>query len=192
MQSSTAARVVEFGLAILTIVIRIASHLGSAFNFNSVGALGLFGGARLKSWQAYAAPIAVMVVTDLGLAVIKGDEYGLLHPSRIWVYGCFLLYVVIGRTVIGDSKNPFVIVAASLLGTAQFFLITNFCEWLVQPVYSRDIWGLIDSYWSAILFLKFSLAADLIFAPAAFLAHHFLTRDVSIAEESLHTASAGR
>lgn len=176
MQSSTAARVVSYSLAALTVAIRIGSNLVAAFNFVPVGALGLFGGSRLRSWQAYALPIATMVATDLGLAILKGSEYNLTHPSRIWVYGSYLIYVMIGRFLIADSKNPFVIGSATLLGALQFFLITNFCEWLVQPMYSGSFAGLLDSYWAAIPFSYNTFAADLIFTPLAFFASAMLTR----------------
>jgi hypothetical protein len=188
MQSTMAARVVAFGLAAMTVGVRVASNFASAFNFNPVGALGIFGGSRLKSWQAYVLPIAVMIATDLILATFKGDEYGLLHPSRIWVYGCYLIYVLLGRFVVGDSKSPYRIGSATVLGAAQFFLITNFCEWIVRPEYTADIWGLLASYRNAIPFSLNTLAGDLIFTPLAFAAHAYLTRDAIVTEESLTAA----
>src|SRR6185295_6092206 len=107
MQSSTAARIVEFGLAGLAVVARLASPLLGSFNFNPVGALCLFGGARLKSWLAYVVPLALMIGTDVALAVLKSDaEFGLFDPSRLWVYSCYALYILIGRYIVGDSKSP--------------------------------------------------------------------------------------
>src|SRR4051794_15214605 len=102
MQSSMAARVVSLVLTALAVVMRLATNVLGAFNFNPIGALGLFGGARLKSWQAYLLPLGLMVGTDLALAVYKGDaEYGLFDMSRLWVYGCYAIYVLIGRLVVG-------------------------------------------------------------------------------------------
>jgi hypothetical protein len=179
MQSATAARIVTMGLAVLTAVLRVSANLAGAFNFNPAGAVGLFGGSRLKSWQAFAIPLALMVATDLALAAITNNpEYGLLHPSRVWVYASFLVYVVIGRYVIGDSKNPAVILGGSALGAAQFFLITNFFEWLRMPeYYSRDVWGLLNSYYQAIPFSLNTLAGDMIFTPLAFVSHALISRE---------------
>jgi hypothetical protein len=193
MQSATAARVVAFGLTALAIVIRLATNVLGAFNFNPIGALGLFGGARLKTWQAYVLPLGLMVGTDLALAVYKGDpEYGLLDASRLWVYGCYAIYVLIGRFVIGDGKSPYLIAAATIGGAAQFFLITNFCEWLRLPeLYSRDFSGLLASYIAALPFCLNSLVGDAVFTPLAFGAHILLTSDAKPALEEQLTAARG-
>ena len=170
MQSTTAARVVAIGLTALAVVVRLASNFLGVFNFGAIGAMGLFGGARLKWWQAYLLPLGLMVGTDLALAVYKGDSmYGLLHVSRIWVYGCFAVYVLIGQFAIGESKSPYRTGAATLLGAAQFYLITNFCEWLWLPNnYPQTIWGLLSSYAAGIPFFGNTLAGDAIFTSAAF------------------------
>ncbi len=193
MQSTAAARVVAIGLAALAVVIRLASNFFGAFNFNPIGAVGLFGGARLKSWQAYVLPLGLMVGTDLILTLVKNDaDYGLLHPSRIWVYGCYGLYVLIGRYLIGESKSPFRIGAATLIGAGQFFLITNFCEWLRMPeLYSRDLSGLMASYFAAVPFCLNTLAGDLIFTPAAFGLHALLSRAATPALDEQLTPARG-
>ena len=46
---------------ILGALIRVTQHL----NFAPVGAMSLFAGARLRGWQAYALPLALMAITDL-------------------------------------------------------------------------------------------------------------------------------
>jgi hypothetical protein len=191
MQSSTAARVVAIGLTVIAIVIRLASNVLGAFNFNPIGALGLFGGARLKSWQAYVLPLGLMVGTDMILAVVKADaEYGLLHPSRLWVYGCYALYVLIGRFVVADHSDAYLVAGATVLGAAQFFLITNFFEWLRMPeLYARDFWGLMDSYYRAVPFCLNTLAGDVIFTPLAFGVHAFLTGEAKPARDEQWTAA---
>jgi hypothetical protein len=193
MQSSTAARVVAFGLTAFAVVMRLTVNVLGVFNFNSVGAIGLFGGARLKSWQAYILPLGLMVGTDLCLAFLKADpEYGLFDASRVWVYGCFAIYVLIGRFMVGDSKSPLLIAAATGLGAAQFFLITNFCEWLRMPeVYTRDFAGLLTSYAAALPFCWNSLAGDAIFTPLAFGAHALLTRESKPALDEPLAAARG-
>lgn len=126
----------------------------ATYNFTPVGALGLFGGAKLRSWHAFALPIAVMVVTDLALWGITGQlMYSPFHLSRVYVYGSLLLYVVIGKALV-KTNSPGRILAASLLGSIQFFLLTNFCDWLFQPLmivpeawrYARDLGGLVTCY----------------------------------------------
>ena len=48
------------GITVLAGMARMVQHL----NFAPVGALSLFAGARMRGWQAYALPIALMAVTD--------------------------------------------------------------------------------------------------------------------------------
>jgi hypothetical protein len=193
MRSTIAARIITVALAVVTVFLRISVNPAWAFNFNPAGAVGLFGGARLKSWQAFAIPLAMMVGTDVALQFITANpEYGVLHPSRVWVYGCYILYVVIGRFVIGDSKNPLIIAGGTLVGAAQFYLITNFFEWLRMPeLYTRDLNGLMTSYINAIPFSLNTLAGDLIFTPLAFVAHAMMTREPTCIADERFTAARG-
>ena len=97
-------------------------------NFTPVGALGLFGGARLRSWWAYLLPIGVMAVSDLLLVAIHGRNYTPFDP---WVYGCFLVTVLCGRLFLrngGAGRIATVSVAVSVL----FFLVTNFGVWFAD------------------------------------------------------------
>jgi hypothetical protein len=121
----------ENGLA-QTCVVGMAVAAGLArlirypMNFTPVGAIALFGGARLRSWQAYVLPLVVMAVSDLLLWAIHGINYTPFDP---WVYGCFLLTVLWGRLFLrkGGAGR---IAAVSVLVSVQFFLVTNFGVWL--------------------------------------------------------------
>src|SRR3972149_2083691 len=79
------------GLTVLGGLARLIPHPA---NFTPVGALGLFAGARLAGWQAYAVPLALMAVTD----PIIGAIYGFPAYSfvTIAIYASFLINVAIG------------------------------------------------------------------------------------------------
>ncbi len=169
--------------------LRLLFNFFQMFNFNPMGAIGIFGGARLRSWQAFAVPLSIMVATDILLTVfIRDQRYSLTDPSRPFVYGSYLIYVLIGRFVIGASNKPVVIAAGSLLGAAQFFLITNFQAWLTYDhLYSRDLAGLAACYLAAIPFVKYTLLSDLVFTPTIFALHAWATKpsaEVALAGES--------
>src|SRR2546426_1032106 len=117
---------------ILAAILRIVPHPP---NFSGVGALGLFGGARLRAWQAYALPLGIMILSDLSLWVLTGFDYkySLAHFSRVFVYASFMIYVLIGRWL-RDIDSLASITLAATVGGVQFFLLTNFCEWLFQPL----------------------------------------------------------
>lgn len=146
------------------------------YNFAPVGALGLFGGARLRSWVAFGLPLAVMVLTDLCLWALKGPDYSPLHMSRGIVYPCFLLYVALGRWI-GSSNNPLRIGSACLLGSLGFFVITNFADWLIlSDRYARDLSGLVECYVAAIPFHRGTLTSDVLFTAVFFGIHAALVR----------------
>jgi hypothetical protein len=155
------------------------------FNFTPVGGLSVFAGARLRSWQAFALPLAIMVFTDTILWIISGFNslYSPLHESRPWVYGSFLVYVLIGRALV-RTESPWWIGAATILGSLQFFLITNFSAWLVLPeYYGRDFSGLMECYVAGLPFYPWTLLGDLGFAAILFGAHAWLTRPAQPAEQ---------
>ena len=119
-------------LAVAAGLLRLVPH---PFNLTPLGALGLFGGARLRSWHAFVLPLAVMAASDLLLwAVLR------YPPFNPVVYASFLVYVLLGRTLC-RTASPWRIGAAAVLGSAQFFLITNFSVWLGGSVDPQSIPG---------------------------------------------------
>lgn len=164
-------------MAVVAGLIRLVPH---PMNFTPVGALGLFGGARLRSWWAYALPLTVMAVTDLLLwAIIGHRDFSLLkYAFDLWVYASFLLAVLWGRLFLrrgGIGR----LAAVSALVSVQFFLVTNFGVWLSASVdpqtlpdgaavvfqdnpkfpapvplqYARNVSGLIGCYVAALPFI---------------------------------------
>jgi hypothetical protein len=145
-------------------LIRLVPH---PVNCSPVGALGLFGGARLRFWQALALPLAAMVVTDFGLWMLTGfnPSYSPWHVSRIYVYGSFMLYVPIGRALIRNNSVAR-IAAASLLGSLQFYLITHIGTWATEPavgpaLYTHDLNGLLNCLVAGLPFYQGDLHFDL-------------------------------
>jgi hypothetical protein len=112
------------GLAVAAGLLRLVP-LG---NFAPVGALGLFAGARFRSWRAFLVPLAVMAGSDLLLWKVRGDA-----PFDPWVYASFLIYVLLGRLFL-RLPTPGRIALVSVAASVQFFLITNFGVWLAASV----------------------------------------------------------
>lgn len=159
---------------LLTILLRIVPHPA---NLSPIGAMGIFGGARLRSWQAYLLPLVIMAATDMCLWALHGfdADYSLWHFSRPFVYGSFMLYVLIGRTLV-NTNSPLRIGGASLLGSVQFFFITNFQAWLELPdLYSRDSAGLMQCYIAGLPFAVRTVLGDLVFSALLFGVHELAT-----------------
>jgi hypothetical protein len=137
------ARPVTAGVGgLLVVILRV---LPLPPNLAPAGGLGVFGGARLRLWQALALVLGVMAVSDLLL--LMWQEKAGFDPL---VYASMLLYVLIGRAVCRNGA-AWRAGVASVLGSCQFYLLTNFSAWLqlsAAPVnfYPRSAAGLIQAY----------------------------------------------
>src|ERR1700693_3383330 len=154
MENNTSARnlrLLAIGLLILGALIRVTQH----WNFAPVGALALFAGARLRGWQAYALPLALMAVTD---PLLGG--YSSATPL---VYASFLITVWIGSRL-RKTENPLAIGGAALAGSLQFFLITNFAAFIGFNTYPHTWSGLVSCYAAGIPFFGRTLASDLFYS----------------------------
>ena len=135
-------------------------------NFAPIAALALFGGVYLNKKQALILPILAMVASDI---FIGFDSL----PSRLSVYGCFLLIGVIGLWV-GRHKNMATVISGSLLGSILFYLITNFVFIYSTSLYPHTWQGLVASYINAIPFFRSTLLGDLFFTAVFFGAYELV------------------
>jgi hypothetical protein len=191
--------------AILAAAASFARLIPHPWNFTPVGALGLFGGARLRLWQALTLPLAIMCLTDLATWAKDG-----WLPFNPYVYGSFLVSVLLGR-LLTRTNAPGRIFLCTVAASMQFFLVTNFGVWAAFRVDERmlpagasymmvhdDIYpnptvyyadnprGLAACYWLAAAFSRPEapplgffgnlLAGDLFFSALLFGAHAWLTR----------------
>jgi hypothetical protein len=144
-------------------------------NISPVGALGLFAGGRLRWWLAWVPPVAVMAGTNEVLYRLYGTP-----ASGPWTYAGILGYVLLGRLLAGTT-SPWRIGAVSLLGSLQFFLLTNFGVWFggvghPQAMYPPTPAGLLTCYAMGLPFLGYTVLGDLGFSAVLFGAHAWLTR----------------
>src|SRR5215471_15020181 len=159
------SRPLAIGLMILGALIRVTQH----WNFAPVGAMSLFAGARLRGWQAYALPLALMAITD---PLVGG--YSVATPV---VYASFLISVWIG-TYLRRSENPLAIGGCSLAGSIKFFLLTNL-PWLMPGLYPRGLPGVLASYTAGVPFFWRTLGSDLLYSAVFFGLHAWLSRTMS-------------
>ncbi len=133
------------------------------WNLMPVGALALFAGARLRWPWALALPLATMLVSDLlllgPLAERGHSSFALLTPV---IYGSFLTYALLGRLSRRAAQDA--LLPACLLGSVQFFLVTNFFSWMAGTDYPHTSAGLAECFVAAIPFFKNTLAGDLLYA----------------------------
>ncbi len=92
-RKKTGFQPLAFTLTVAAALLRLVPHPP---NFSPVGGVALFGGAKLRGWQAYLVPLAAMLLTDPIRSWMEGG-YPAYTSFTFVIYGCFLISVVLGR-----------------------------------------------------------------------------------------------
>jgi len=169
-------------MTVLAALLRLAPHPP---NFSPIGSVALFGGARLKGWQAYVVPLLALAITDPIRSRMEGG-YPAYSSGTIIVYASFLISVFLGRTFLRNSNSPLRIATVVFAGSLQFFLITNFFVWFGAHMYPQTLSGLAACYLAALPFYGRTLLGDLFFSAVLFGAYALVSRRL----ESTQTVSA--
>lgn len=145
------------GIVVAAAALRIAPH---PMNFAPIGALALFSGAYFSSKRvAFAVPL---------LSIVAGDVFIGFHKLILWVYASFLFSVAIGF-FLRRKKSVSRIGAATLAGSIQFFLVTNFAMWMSSIGNYPKTWaGLGECYLAALPLFWNTLASDAFYAGLLF------------------------
>ncbi len=177
----------------LTAAVGLLRLFPHPWNVTPIGAASVFGGAKLRWWHALALVLALRAATDIVLQLGADPSAGSYRFFFSWlmfvVYGCTALNVLIGRWLCRDG-SAWRVAAASLLGSAQFFLITNFYCWLscvlkvsdAAPLYPPTLGGLVVCYVAALPFSQWTPLGDLFYCGVLFGAHAMLKRVAPAAE----------
>jgi hypothetical protein len=172
-ETPTITRPLAVVLAIVAGFLRLVPH---PWNMTPVGALGLYSGGRLRSWQAFALPVVMLAVTNICLHFVMNRP--LWFDEMPFIYAAVLLNVLLGRWLC-RSNSVAKIGSAALLGSLQFFLITNTGSWLIgidgnNLPYPKTWTGLIACFTEAIPFYRGTLAGDLFYTFTFFTLDAFL------------------
>lgn len=166
----------QTGIVSLLILLAAMSRLlPHPHNFTPIGAMGLFGAAYFsRKHLAFLIPfiglwISDMVLNNLIYARLYPEFYGegVVWFGSVWVYLAFALIIVLGFVLLRHVK-PTNLLAASLLASVLFFLITNFGSMLADPKYPKSITGLMAAYTAGIPFFWNTLLGDLFFSGVLF------------------------
>ena len=165
-------------LILITAFSRLIPH---NMNFTPVGAIALFGGAYLgRNWKAFLIPVLVIFISDLALYqfVYADAGYSFFYDGIAWVYGSYLLIVLLGAYWI-KKVNVFRVLTGSLGAAVLFFLVTNFGCW-PGTTYTPDFNGLMTCYAAGVPFFKYTLAGDLIYGLVLFGTYALIQNKLSI------------
>lgn len=160
-------------LTVAAALLRLVPHPP---NFAPVGAVALFGGAKLRGWQAYLVPLLAMAVTDPIRSWMEGG-YRAYSWSTLITYASFLISVVLGRVFLRNSATILRIASVAFLGSLQFYLITNFAVWAgAYTLYAHTWAGLIECYVAGLPFFGRTILSDLFYCGILFGAYALLNR----------------
>jgi hypothetical protein len=136
-------------------------------NMTPIAAMALFGGVCFTTRRtAFLVPLAAMYLSDLALGFFIYD-FGWFHWLMPFVYASFAMTVCLGF-LIKHRLTPLTVGGAALIGSVQFFIITNFGVWLVGNLYPKTAAGLLSCYTAAIPFFRNTLAGDAAFTLVLF------------------------
>ena len=179
-QKKSGFQPLAFGLTVAAALLRLIPHPP---NFAPIGAVALFGGAKLKGWQAYVVPLLAMLVTDPIRSLMEGG-YAAYSWFTLVIYSSFLVSVVLGRVFLRQTNSVPRIAGVVFLGSLQFYLITNFAVWAgAQTLYAHSWAGLMECYAAALPFFGRTVLADLFYTGVLFTAYALLNRRFAGAHE---------
>jgi hypothetical protein len=142
---------IVIGMMLLAAFTRLIPH---PWNFTSIMALALFGGAKFKNSSfAIVIPLIVMLITDLFIG---------FYTLMPFVYGCIVVTSLVGMLV-GRKSNPLYVIGGSLASSVLFFMVTNAAVWYHNPQFAQNPAGLFACYNIAVPFFKNQVSGDLFF-----------------------------
>ena len=145
-----------FTMILLAALSRLLPHPP---NFAPITALALFGGVYLDKKFSFIVPIAAMLISDYFIGFYTG---------MAWVYASFVAIGFIGLWL-RNCRGVVNTIGATLLGSALFFLVTNFGVWISSQVsYPHTFAGLVECYVAAIPFFRNTLLGDAVYVGAMF------------------------
>ncbi|MBC7754502.1 MAG: hypothetical protein H7Z71_09715 [Moraxellaceae bacterium] len=149
----------EIGISVALIIIAVISRLiAHQWNFTAMGAVAVIAGFLIIS-----RPLAL--VTVLGSLLIS-DYFLHFHNTMIAVYLGYALMALIG--ILMASSKISRILAASFIGSATFFLVSNLGVWFEGQLYPQTLAGLINCFGMAIPFFRNEMISTLVLAPVLF------------------------
>ena len=164
---------VIMGLILTAVIVRVA--MAGIPNVSPITALALFSGAYLADRKlALLVPLVAMLIGDLMIG---------FHDMMFFVYAAFILISLIG-IFISTRICGHIVIAASLVSSVLFFLVTNFGVWMVSGLYPLTFEGLLACYTAAIPFFQLTLLGDLFFVGVIFGAFMLMERLLPTAKTS--------
>ena len=139
-------------------------------NFAPLAAIALCSAACFPARYKFTVPFAALIASDVVLNLYYG--YSLSSPFVIAHYIGFAIVALLGLAI-ARRRSMVMLLAASLLGSVIFYVVTNTVSWMYDPAYAKNLAGFVQAQtigspvyngttptW---MFLRNSLLSDLFF-----------------------------
>jgi hypothetical protein len=180
MKKSIIYTLVLIGLAIIS---RLIPHWP---NLTAVTAVAFTGGLLFgKRLIALVIPFLAIFLSDLVLnnTVYYNGSFTFYTEGLGYIYAAYLLVALLGVLNFGKNKALHVTIGG-LSGAILFFLITNFGSWMVQPMYTPDLTGLMSSYIAGVPFLVNQILGTMVYGMVIFGIYRLVETNTSFVEST--------
>ncbi|RWU10239.1 DUF6580 family putative transport protein [Pedobacter chitinilyticus] len=178
MERKSNTRVLVLLLFIAVVIgLRMLAPLSPDFklfaNFSGLGAVAIFSGSYFKNkFSGYVLPILVLLLSDLGLALMMGESY-VFYPGWYYTYIAFALMVLAAQILV-KKVNVANVFVATLVGVLIHWIVSDFGMWLGFDTYPKTLAGFWECLVAAIPFeLKF-LYGTLVYSAIMFMGFEVL------------------
>ena len=149
-RKSNARLLVLLTFIAVVIGLRMVAPLSSDFsmlaNFTGIGAVAIFSGSYFRNkFAAYLLPMLVLLLSDLGLAVVMGKSWA-FYTGWYYTYIAFALMVLVGQ-FLAKKVTVANVFAASLVGVFIHWIISDFGVWYGSTFYPQTLAG----FWACLV-----------------------------------------
>lgn len=151
-------------LIVLAVLSRVVPH--PWWNFTAVGAGLLFFGAR-RPLREMALPVLSLMATDFYLTVFT-YHYPWHTSAYLITWAWYAAVVVLGWILLSRQVTVTRVIAAPVLASTSFFLVSNYAVWAGSTLYPHTFGGLGACYVAALPFYRNDLLSTTLITALAF------------------------
>ncbi|HLJ79676.1 MAG TPA: DUF6580 family putative transport protein [Acidobacteriaceae bacterium] len=137
-------------LVVFAVLSRVIPH--SWMNFTAVGGGLLYFGAR-RPLREGIWPVLALMATDFYLTVAF-YHYPWHTSAYLITWAWYAAVVVLGRILLKDHLTVGRVIAAPVVASTSFFLISNYAVWVGSVLYPHTVAGLGACYAAALPFYR--------------------------------------
>ena len=107
------------------------------------------------------------------------DGFTLFYSGFGWQYASYVLIALFGMAIYTKKVNVLNVIGGALGASLIFFLLSNFGVFISNPIYSKDITGLLACYTAALPFAQGTLMGNVVYSSVLFGAYYVLQQNVA-------------